>query len=380
MESSAKNGSLPGHYELTQGQIAFSCLSIAAAALLVSWLGYRIASQLDLLQWWVPVALLGGLAAADFGSGLVHWAADTWGRDDCPVIGPRLLVPFRVHHVNPDDFLRRRFVDTNGEVAAVAVPLLLALLAVPARHLLGQAVAVFGLAFCGSVSSRTRSISGRTCRHRRAPVRALQACGLLLGRTEHAALTMGVRTIAATASPPDGVTAAGCDRILPAPRIGDHLADRRDPASRRPAIRGSVRCALARRDDAQPWLTGDHPEPAPLRRSGARNGWNRRRSAPASSAACLGDAGHRRLRDRAGPAVPRVLRLSPNCSPLRSLAYLRGRHPRDAGHVVSARHASARVCARTRPWPSSASASRWWRPCWAARRSRSVLATRRRLA
>ena len=36
-------------------------------------------------------------------------------------IGPRLLVPFRVHHVNPEDFLRRRFVDTNGEVAAITL-------------------------------------------------------------------------------------------------------------------------------------------------------------------------------------------------------------------------------------------------------------------
>ena len=86
--------------------------------------------------------LRGRVAAADFASGLVHWGADTWGRADLPVIGPRLLVPFRVHHVNPDDFLRRRFVDTNGDVAALAIPLLLALLRMPLETAWAGAFAV----------------------------------------------------------------------------------------------------------------------------------------------------------------------------------------------------------------------------------------------
>jgi len=187
MESSATKRFLPAHYELTRGQIAFSCLSIGSTVLLWTWLASRIASQLDSWHWWVPVVVLLGIAAADFGSGLIHWAADTWGRDDCPLIGHRLLVPFRVHHINPDDFLRRRFIDTNGEVAAVAAPVLALLLAVPLDMAWGGPVALFGLAFCGVGSLTNQIHQWAHMPAPPAPVRAMQTCGLLLARTEHAA-------------------------------------------------------------------------------------------------------------------------------------------------------------------------------------------------
>ena len=98
----------------------------------------------------MPLAALVGVAAADLVSGIVHWAADTWGRDDFPVIGPALLVPFRVHHVNPDDFQRRRFVDVNGDVALIAAPALLGLLVVDVEQSSGAAACAFGAAFCAA--------------------------------------------------------------------------------------------------------------------------------------------------------------------------------------------------------------------------------------
>jgi hypothetical protein len=178
---------LPELYELTGRQLLFLTLSITAAFLLLAWFGYRIGMQLDLRQWWIPFAFVGGVAAADFGSGLVHWGADTWGRYDYPVIGPRLLVPFRVHHMNPDDFLRRRFVDANGDVAFVAIPVLLALQAVPLDSAWGAPLAVFGFAFCaiGSMTNQIHQWSHMPLPPR--PIRILQSCRLLLGRAEHAA-------------------------------------------------------------------------------------------------------------------------------------------------------------------------------------------------
>lgn len=65
-----------------------------------------------------------GIFAADLVSGLVHWAADTWGSKDWPLIGERLIEPFRVHHVNPRDICRRDMVDLNGDIAILSLPLL----------------------------------------------------------------------------------------------------------------------------------------------------------------------------------------------------------------------------------------------------------------
>jgi plasmanylethanolamine desaturase len=178
---------LPAHYELTPGQFGFAVASVATAFALLAWSGVRLLLSIELARWWVGPALVLGIAAADFGSGLVHWTADTWGRDDCPLIGHRLLVPFRVHHINPDDFLRRRFMDTNGEVAFIAIPFLLALLSLPLTTWWGGPLAVFGFGFC-AVGMLTNQI--HQWAHMPSPpaaVRLLQSCGLLLGRAEHSA-------------------------------------------------------------------------------------------------------------------------------------------------------------------------------------------------
>jgi len=176
---------LPAHYELTRSQFAFSAVSIAMAFALVGIAALRIGRAMDAWHWWIPLTVLAGLVAADFVSGIVHWTADTWFRDDCPIIGHRLLVPFRIHHINPDDFLRRRFVDTNGEVAFLAIPVLLGLGTVPLDRMWGEALALFGLAFCG-MGSMTNQI--HQWAHMPNPPRAvqrLQSARLLLGHAEH---------------------------------------------------------------------------------------------------------------------------------------------------------------------------------------------------
>jgi hypothetical protein len=171
---------------MTPLQRIVAAVWVTAAAVLLVTLGVRIVRTVDLLQWWVPLAFVAGVAVADLASGLVHWAADTWGRADLPVIGKRLLVPFRVHHINPDDFIHRPFLDTNGDVAALAVPALIVLLQLP-RDGSFAVLAVFGLGFAGFGMMTNQIHQWAHLPVPPAPVRVLQALGILLRPDDHAA-------------------------------------------------------------------------------------------------------------------------------------------------------------------------------------------------
>ncbi len=120
------------------------CLLGAAVFLVVH--GWRLWAMLT-PRWWIPFLVVTAGIAADLVSGLVHWAADTWGRETMAFVGPRFLRPFRVHHVNPDDFLRRSFIDCNGDVAMLTLPLLLAAMWIPLDSGWGLVAEVWVVAF-----------------------------------------------------------------------------------------------------------------------------------------------------------------------------------------------------------------------------------------
>jgi ubiquitin-conjugating enzyme E2 variant len=167
--------SAPAHDEIGLGQRASELASMLAAAALIVHHMTRLATP----HWWFAVAIPAGAVFADLISGLVHWFADTWFEETMPVLGRRLLRPFRVHHVNPGDFLRRNFIDTNGDVSMVMLPLLLSIYILPAP------IAVFVLSAC-IVAWPTNQV--HQWAHMPDPPRAvawLQEKGILLSFEDH---------------------------------------------------------------------------------------------------------------------------------------------------------------------------------------------------
>jgi plasmanylethanolamine desaturase len=107
----------------------------------LSWMVLE-AVALDHVGWVLGAAAL-GLLAADLLSGVVHWAFDTWGSPTTPGVGQPFIVPFRVHHSDPQDITRHGFIATNGHNCLAAVPVLALSLWLPVEQPWGAALAAF---------------------------------------------------------------------------------------------------------------------------------------------------------------------------------------------------------------------------------------------
>jgi ubiquitin-conjugating enzyme E2 variant len=102
-----------------------------------------------------------------------------------PLLGRRFVHPFRVHHVNPEDFLRRRFLDTNGDVSMLSIPFLAAAHVLPLTTNWGQLAAAFMSAFCAVVLPTNQVHQWAHMPRPPRVVRWLQDRGMILSRREH---------------------------------------------------------------------------------------------------------------------------------------------------------------------------------------------------
>lgn len=76
-------------------------------------------------RWWMMLPLLVvALIAADFVSGLFHWAGDTWGSPNTPLVGRAFVRTFRHHHVDPEAITRHDFFEVNGGNSLISLPVL----------------------------------------------------------------------------------------------------------------------------------------------------------------------------------------------------------------------------------------------------------------
>ncbi len=138
-----------------------------------------------LWHWLTPVVFLGGLLAADFVSGLVHWVGDTWGDERTPWLGARFIKPFRFHHAHPLDMLKSNFFTTNGDTALASLPFLLVAFAVPQASFPEALLALF-LASVGAWGMWTSQF--HQWAHQKSPsppVAWLQRRGLILSPQHH---------------------------------------------------------------------------------------------------------------------------------------------------------------------------------------------------
>jgi ubiquitin-conjugating enzyme E2 variant len=163
--------------------------AIAAVGTLLAALAARIVGAAvdatDLL--WIAAGLPLGVLFADFGSGVVHWAGDTLGAPDTPLLGPRFITPFREHHTDPLAITTHDFGATNGNTAVAVLPVLLALwFGLPAPRDAGLLVATLVASGCAfGVASNQFHKWAHAPRVPRA-VAWLQRAGLVLPPERHA--------------------------------------------------------------------------------------------------------------------------------------------------------------------------------------------------
>ncbi len=177
---------LPQHDEIGSWvrRFEWACLLTCIGLLLAQCI--RLGLHPELWQWWmIPVALL-GMLTADFITGMVHWFADTWFNENMPILGRRFLRPFRVHHVNPRDFVRRDFVDINGDTAMLVIPILILMTWIPLNVFVGQIANVFLMALCAISLLANQFHKWAHMSNPPRIVRWLQRRRLILSKRDHA--------------------------------------------------------------------------------------------------------------------------------------------------------------------------------------------------
>jgi hypothetical protein len=162
--------------------VTAACLSAFQFLRLVDLSATETGTWLSLLG-----GVLAGIYVADFATGVVHWACDTWGDARTPWVGPGLIASFREHHRDPGGMLAHDWIEVNGEVA-IAASIALALMTLPFseawlnEHSFAAALGWAAIS-CSALANQLHQWAHRPNPSR--VIRGLQNAGLILSRERH---------------------------------------------------------------------------------------------------------------------------------------------------------------------------------------------------
>ena len=147
-------------------------------------------ADLALAGAWLPLlcGALAGVLVADFVTGVVHWACDTWGDVRTRWLGPGLITSFREHHRDPSAMLDHDWIEVNGEAAAAAATAF-ALMTLPisqvwlSEHAFAAGFGWAGVS-CGALANQLHQWAHQP--RPPAAISSLQRAGLILSRERHA--------------------------------------------------------------------------------------------------------------------------------------------------------------------------------------------------
>ena len=160
--------------------------AIFVFGVLAAHLCVRLAIATHATQLWiVGVAALAGYVGADFVSGVVHWSFDTWGSVDTPVLGRNFIRPFREHHLDTQSITRHEFIETNGNSAVAAAPILAVASLIPIETALGLFVTTFLLVMSLGLFATNQFHKWAHMEKPGTIVRRLQRWHLILPREHH---------------------------------------------------------------------------------------------------------------------------------------------------------------------------------------------------
>lgn len=168
-------------FALRPSEVAFVLIGVGLATVGLT----RLALAPGFWLWPTPLLVLLGLAGADFVSGVIHWAGDTWGTERTPAVGWRFVRPFRFHHAHPLDMLKSNFFTTNGDNVLAVTPFLVLPLLLPVEPVGWVRAGAFAWAV-GFFAMWTSQFH-QWAHMKRPPrlARALQRCRLILTPRHH---------------------------------------------------------------------------------------------------------------------------------------------------------------------------------------------------